>query len=156
MSLRVEGAVANPRSIEADDLAGLPAQVEDVSRHVAGREGLAVRLGALLALAEPLPEADYLTVIADDGRFMASVPLDAVADALLVYRLGNGPLPREKGGPLRLLIPDAARCGTSEIDDCANVKYVAVLRVEIGRGTDTRPTTRRAHEALHEAEKIKN
>ena len=147
--LAVGGGVERPRTFGAADLEALPGQVADVGTLVAGREGRAVRLAAVLDAAGPLPQATHLTVESGDGRFSANVPLDALADALLVYRLADGPLPAEKGGPIRLLIPDAARCGRAEIDACANVKHVAVLRLETGRGRDTRPTTKAEHAAMH-------
>jgi hypothetical protein len=83
-------------------------------------------------------------------RSYPGVPLAAVRDALLVYRLGDGPLPSSKGGPVRLLIPEAAACHTDEVDTCANVKFVARLTLEAGPGKDTRPTSPRAHASLHE------
>lgn len=149
MILRVEGAVARTCELDHEALAALPRQIEDVAALVAGRNGRGVSVGAVLAEAGVRTEATHLTVEADDGSFAASVPLDAVGDAVLVYRLGDGALPREKGGPLRLLIPDAARCGRAEVDTCANVKHVAVLRLEVGQGRDTRPTTRAEHAAIH-------
>jgi DMSO/TMAO reductase YedYZ molybdopterin-dependent catalytic subunit len=147
--LDVEGAVTRACRLTAADLAALPGQVEDVSTLVSGREGGAVRLRAVLDAAEPSPQATHLTIESSDRGFSASVPLDALAEALLVYRVGGGPLPRAGGGPVRLLIPDAARCGRAEVDTCASVKDVGVLRVEIGRGRDTRPTTKAEHAAVH-------
>jgi DMSO/TMAO reductase YedYZ molybdopterin-dependent catalytic subunit len=145
----VEGAVARPRAFGLADLGALPDQVDDVGTLVAGRAGKAVRLAAALRAVGPSPDATHLTVESGDGRFAASVPLDGLAEAVLVYRLGDGPLPAAQGGPVRLLIPDAARCRQAEVDTCANVKQVAVLRVEIGRGRDTRPTTKAEHAAAH-------
>lgn len=149
MSLRIEGAVETACELGFAELRGLPGQIEDVCAVVAGRTGGAVTLRAVLRTVRLDSRADHLTVEADDGAFAASVPLDAVADAVLVYRTGESPLPRAEGGPVRLLIPDAARCGRAEVDTCANVKYVATLRLDIGRGRDTRPTTRDEHAAVH-------
>lgn len=147
--LRIEGAVARETTLDAAALAALPGQVDDVGTLVAGREGGAVRLRAVLEAVGVAADATHLTVESGDGRFAASVPLDALADAVLVHRLGDGPLPAANGGPLRLLIPDAARCGRADVDTCANVKDVAVLRVERSRGRDTRPTTKAEHAAIH-------
>jgi DMSO/TMAO reductase YedYZ molybdopterin-dependent catalytic subunit len=149
LRVRIAGAVARPRTLAAGDLARLPGQVEDVGALVAGRVGGAVSLRAVLGAAAPLPDATHLTIESGDGRFAASVPLDALAEAVLVYRFGDGPLPAAMGGPARLLIPDAARCGRADVDTCANVKDVAMLRVETARGRDTRPTTPAAHAAVH-------
>lgn len=103
----------------------------------------------LLARAGVRSDASWITVESDDASFAASVPLDAVREAVIVYALDGKPLPREKGGPFRLLIPDSARCGTAEIDKCANVKSVGVLRLETERGRDVRPSTKAEHIAMH-------
>ncbi len=146
---RIEGAVKTARAFSFDDLAGLPGQVADVGSVVPGREGAAVLLRSVIENAAATAQATHLTVTADDGEFSASVALDGLADAVLVYRLGAGPLPREKGGPVRLLIPGAASCGRDDIDACANVKFVARLELTGGPGTDTRPTSNKSHEELH-------
>jgi hypothetical protein len=51
--------------------------------------------------------------------------------------------------PIRFLIPDAVAKRSAEIDACSNVKYVGRLTATVGAGRDTRPSTKRAHEALH-------
>jgi len=132
-------------------MAALPGQVDDVSSLVKKRSGAAVKLGAVLARAGVRAEATHLTVESADGTFSASVPLAGVRDvALLVYREDDEPLSSSKGGPVRLLIPDAAACRTAEIDTCANVKFVATLTLTVGPGRDTRPATPRSHKKLHE------
>lgn len=149
MTIRIEGLVGRELSLGPEDLAALPGQVEDVSVLVAGRNGRAVRLASLLDRAGVTADAGYLTVEADGEAFAASVLLDAVREAVIVYSLNGAALPKEKGGPFRLLIPDAARCGSAEVDKCANVKNVGVLRLDAGHGHDTRPTTKSDHIALH-------
>lgn len=148
-NIAIVGAVRTGRSLEFNDLQTLPGQIADVAPLVAGRSGAAVRLASLLDASGVEPSATYLTVESDDGSFAASVPLDAVREAVIVYAQGGAPLPREKGGPFRLLIPDAARCGGAEVDKCANVKNVGTLRLDIGHGHDTRPSTKAAHVAMH-------
>jgi hypothetical protein len=149
MGVTVEGLVAKALTLQPADLASLPQQVADVAALVAGRRGAAVRLASVLDLAGVEAGAQWLTVESDDGTFAASVPLEAVREALLVHSLDGTPLPRDKGGPVRLLIPDAARCGTAEVDKCANVKNVGVLRLDAAHGQDTRPSTRQQHVELH-------
>lgn len=148
--ITIEGLVQQPVTVGYDDLAALPGQVADVGSVVPGREGTAVRLGDLLAKAGPTGEATHLTIEADDASFSASIPLATVDSAVIVYRLDGAPLPREKGGPFRLLIPDAKRCHDPAADKCANVKFVARLRLDAGPGHDTRPTTKDEHARLHE------
>lgn len=129
MSLRIEGLVTTPCTLEFAELAGLEEQVPDVSAVIPGRVGAAVAVRALLARAGVRPEATRVTVVSRVGFFKADVPLAAAQTALLAYRLGDAPLPQQQGGPLRFYVPDATACGLEGIDACANVKDVGVLRV---------------------------
>lgn len=152
-ALVVDGLVENPREFALADLAGLPtdAQIEDVSRFHSKRKGDGVALEAVLERVRPLPEANYLTLHADRDDFHVSIPLQAVrAEGIVVYRLGGRPLGVEQCGPFRFLIRDPAACHTSELDDCANVKYLSRIELSHRRGRDTRPQTDDEHARLHE------
>jgi len=150
MAVRIEGAVAKPCTLEFPDFCALDGQITDVSALVPGRSGGAVRLRNVLDVAGVTSDATHLTVESDDETFSACVPLDAVLDsALLTYREGDVPLPAAKGGPVRMLIPDAAACRVEGVDACANVKFVGLLLVTVGRGRDTRPVSKTSHEELH-------
>jgi DMSO/TMAO reductase YedYZ molybdopterin-dependent catalytic subunit len=151
--LRVDGHVSQPLRLSLADLAGLPSdqQIADVSRFHPKRQGDGVALEAILALARPLPAADYLTLHAEQDDFHVSVPLAAVrSEGIVVYHRGGEPLSNEQGGPIRFLIRDPAACHTDELDDCANVKYVNRIELSIGRGRDTRPRNDEEHAKLHE------
>ena len=151
IDLVVAGLVGEPRTYDFEDLAALPGQIADVSALAEGRQGAAVRLATLIERSKPTNDASYITLFAD-GDYSASVPLEAVIDqAVLMYRLGDGPLDREHGGPVRFLIPDVAACQTAEVDSCANVKFLR--RIELGseRGRDVRPRPRTEHADLHRA-----
>lgn len=150
MKLIVDGAVLAPLELGFDDLAALPEQVEDVSAFVAGRDGGGVRLSAVLRRAGLKPDATHVTCESSDGKFRASVPLSAVREAIVAYRMGEDSLPESRGGPIRFFIPDAAACAADEIDQCANVKFLGRLHVSKGAGSDTRPTTPDEHAKLHE------
>ena len=140
-TLRVEGEVQTPREFVFAELAALPEQISDVGSLIPGRQGGAVRLRTLLDATGVHPHATHVTLHATDGDFSASVPLAAVRErALIVYRMGEVPLPVEQGGPLRFLIMDAEACGLSEIDTCANVKFLGSIQVTQEPGVDTRPT----------------
>ena len=151
-TLRVQQEGKAVQEFDFQELSHLDGQVDDVSKLIPGRVGGAVRLQAILDRLEPSPELDYLTVESTDGGFAASVPLEALRGALIAYRLGDEPLPKEKGGPLRFLIPDDEGCATGGADACANVKFVGTLRLTKGPGKDTRPRTPRQHTELHERE----
>ena len=72
--------------------------------------------------------------------------------AIVIYRLEGQPLPSSAGGPLRFYIPDFAACHTSEIDECANVKFVDRMEFTATPGQDNRPHDADEHAALHEME----
>ena len=152
--LKVEGAVENPAELSYDDLAGLPEafQVADVSKFPAHarRPGDGVTLEAVLERVRPKPEANYLTLHADRDDFHVSVPLQAVrGEGILVYKNAGGPLGPEHGGPTRYRLRDPSASHTTEMDDCANVKYLSRIELSVRRGRDTRPADEAAHEALH-------
>jgi len=144
LSLAIAGEVRAPRAFTRDDLAALPGQVVDVSTRLPGREGRGVELSALLAAVGILPAATHVTVSADNGSFLASVPLAAVAEAIVIYGLGDEALPKSAGGPLRFFIPDVARWANAGVDHCANVKRLETITLTAGPGEDTRPSTRRS------------
>ena len=127
--LEVDGAVRAPRTLAFDDLAALPGQIADVATLVRGRVGGAVRLATILESVGAAPEATHVTLVSTDG-FAQSAPLAALGQAVVLYRLGDGPLPAEEGGPLRFLVPNAAECAAMGIDRCTNVKYL--VRITLG------------------------
>jgi DMSO/TMAO reductase YedYZ molybdopterin-dependent catalytic subunit len=151
-SLRVEGAVAISRDFSFADLATLPDQVADVSYLVPGREGGGVRLQSILDKVSPTASAQHITLYSSDSKFSASVPLAAVRNAIVAYRLGNEPLPEKKGGPFRFLIPNIEECAIGSVDACANVKFLARIELSQHPGQDSRPTSKVMHEEHHTKE----
>jgi DMSO/TMAO reductase YedYZ molybdopterin-dependent catalytic subunit len=155
-TLTIDGQVEQPTTFSFADLAAVTAefQVPDVSAIDPKRKGGAVRLAGLLALVRPKVGAKYLTLHATRDDFHASIPLDSVTNrAVVIYRLGAEPLPESAGGPLRFYIPDFAACHTSEVDECANVKFVDRIELSTERGYDNRPHDAAEHAELHEREK---
>jgi DMSO/TMAO reductase YedYZ molybdopterin-dependent catalytic subunit len=153
--LTLDGEVESPLSLSFADLAALPEsdQVRDVSRIDSKRKGDAVKLSGLLARVKPHPSVRYLTLHASRDDFHASIPLDSVREtAILIYRLDGEPLGENAGGPVRFFIPDFASCRTSEIDECANVKFVDRIELSAERGQDNRPHDDAEHAKLHERE----
>ncbi len=154
--LKLEGAIENPTAFGFDDLEQLPesSRVLDVSRFHPSRKGDGVTLDALLEVVRPRPEANYLTLHADKDDFHVSVPLQAVRpESVVVYKYEGRPLDVAQGGPVRFLVKDPTACHTSELDDCANVKYLSRIELTVRRSRDTRPADDAAHAALHEAQK---
>lgn len=150
--LEADGQVAHPSGFSFAQLGGLPEQIADVSKVLPGREGGGVRLRAVLDKVQLNGHPKYITLEAMDGKYSASVPLEAVLDrGIIVYRLGDAPIPESKGGPIRFFIQDVEHCGVAEADKCANVKHLR--RIILGaKGRDTRPETPRAHKVIHEHE----
>jgi 2-dehydropantoate 2-reductase len=138
VSLRIDGRVIQPIILDAEALAKLPAesQIQDVSVMSSGTRGQGVRVKALLEIATPMIGADHVTFHSADGQFAASLRVkDAVETGILVYARDGQPLPREAGGPFRLITPG--------LDDlCANVKGVARVEFTVGPGKDTRPSNK--------------
>lgn len=157
--LRVDGEVEAPVELSFADLESMPksVQVIDVSRFNAKRPGDGITLNGLLDHVKPKDAATYLTLHASADDFAASIPLQAVRDeGIVVYRLNRQPLPLDKGGPVRFLIPNPAACHTDELDDCANVKFVDRIELTAGKGRDTRPDDDEEHEELHRHEAESN
>jgi hypothetical protein len=130
-ALRIEGAIAHELAFDFTALAALPDQIDDVGTLVPGRSGGGVRVAHLLDLAGPHDAATTVTLLSADATFAAEAPLAAVRNGIVVYRLGDDPLPAELGGPLRFLLIDSASCAPDgKPSACSNVKQLAAIRVE--------------------------
>jgi DMSO/TMAO reductase YedYZ molybdopterin-dependent catalytic subunit len=135
--LTLEGELNSPRSLDPSELRRLPAQIEDVSTIVPGREGSAVWLRDVLAHAGLKPSGRFATLASGDGRFAISIPLQPLLErAVLVYRKGDAPLPPTSGGPVRVLLTGKVECEAPEIDACAMVKGLGRIRVTSEREAD--------------------
>ena len=153
--LRITGEVDNPLGLTFDDLAAVDDdyQFPNVSRLLPARQGDAVILTGLLALAGVKDTARYLGLHSSTDNFHASIPLAPVRDkALVIYRLEGQPLAKSAGGPVRFYIPDYARCHSDEIDECANVKFVDHIELTAERGFDNRPQDEEEHQRLHDGQ----
>jgi DMSO/TMAO reductase YedYZ molybdopterin-dependent catalytic subunit len=111
-SLSFYGEVDNPYALRWDELQALD-QVEQVSDlHCVTRwsrfdqQLTGVRVGELLERAQPRAGATHALVHCFGG-YSTNLPLEALGDddVLIAHRAGGEPLPREHGGPARLLVP---------------------------------------------------
>ena len=115
--LRVTGLVEQEIEIDWNELVALPMQesyvtLMCVSNDVGGDlTGNALWLGHpirnILARARPLPEADMVLSVSQDG-WTASTPLDVLQDdrdALLAVGMNGELLPLEHGFPVRMVVP---------------------------------------------------
>lgn len=105
-------------------LAALPEGISDVSALIPSRRGAAARLHQILAAAG-VPTSGEAVVVAADGYVTPPVPLGDLRCAVLLHSLGDAPLPSDKGGPFRLLIPE----GMAPAGPCSNVKGVVRIAV---------------------------
>ncbi|MGH8945722.1 MAG: molybdopterin-dependent oxidoreductase [Acidimicrobiia bacterium] len=121
-SLRLSGLVARESELAYEEISHLGGSIPDLGMVADGFVGRAVPMRAVIDRARPDHRATYVTVESDDGFYRASIPLSELAEnGWLAYSLGEGPLPRERGGPLRVVVPLGRTL-------CWNVKSVAELR----------------------------
>lgn len=135
-TIRIDGAVIQPVTLDREALAKLPAefQVNDLSGLIPNTTGRAVRVKGILEVPTLAIGADHVTFHSQDGQFAASLTVQqAVEYGMLVYELDGQPLPESRGGPFRLFTPGLG-------DLCANVKGVARIELTKGAGKDTRPS----------------
>ena len=152
-TLRIDGDVRTPRSFQRTDLgqADEADQVADVSQVFEGRDGRAITLAGLMKLVGVQDSARFLGLHASRDDFHASIPLDVVVPrGYLIFEQEGQPLTLDQGGPFRFLIQDVESCHTSDIDECANVKFVDHIEFTADRGHDNRPQDDAEHAARHE------
>lgn len=110
--LRVDGACRNPLVLRWEEFLALD-QVDDTSDFhcVTGWSRLdirwrGVRFADVAALADPEDDARFVMCHAFDG-YTTNLPLAEALkeDVLLVHEADGGPLPRDHGGPVRLITP---------------------------------------------------
>jgi DMSO/TMAO reductase YedYZ molybdopterin-dependent catalytic subunit len=110
--LKIDGLVANPAQLTWDEFNALP-QVEDVSdfhcvttwsKYDCRWRGVAFT--TLYELVRPQPEARFVYFTSYDG-YSTNVALEKCLDddVLIATSFDGAPLPREHGGPARVIIP---------------------------------------------------
>ena len=111
-SLKVDGAVESPLTLNWAAFMSLP-QLEDVSDfHCVTTWSLfdskwaGVQFSTVAALVHPLASATHVMTYASDG-YTTNVNLEEAMkdDVLLVHSWNGAPLPREHGGPVRMITP---------------------------------------------------
>ncbi len=109
--LRIGGLVSTPQQLDFAGLGRLDEQHRETSTLLGGREIVAVSLAQLLALAQASARGRSIVAESADGDFLTTLPIAAAAACVIVYRVGDAPLPRSLGGPYRLVTNGRVRCG---------------------------------------------
>ncbi len=109
--LVIHGEVAARQALDFDALSALSEQLVEPSALLAGRDIVAVRLDALLAMAGVTAGARSIVAESAEGSFVTSMSLETARQCVVVYRVGEAPLPRGLGGPFRLVTQGRLRCG---------------------------------------------
>jgi len=110
--LTVDGLVETPLALGFDDLLALPQVDLDADFHcvtgwsVYDLRYRGVRLETVLALARPTAQATHLMAYGADG-YSTNLPLEEAIkpDVLVVHQIEGQPVPRERGGPVRVVTP---------------------------------------------------
>ena len=109
--LHIDGEVATPRDFDFATLRAITEQLVEPSTLLAGREIAAVRLTVLLGLAGVRPTAQSIVCESEDGAYVTTLALEAARHCVVLYRVGEAPLPRGLGGPFRLVTSGRIRAG---------------------------------------------
>lgn len=129
--VQVTGLVENERVLQYSDFtSGLLGPHLDVTPIVPAFSGIATPVTSLFEITKPLSACTHVIFHASD-EFQATIPLDQLGDALLLFQQDDQPL--KKGFPVRLLVPD----GSSE---CLNVKSVVKIECVQGDRQDEQAT----------------
>jgi DMSO/TMAO reductase YedYZ molybdopterin-dependent catalytic subunit len=108
----VEGLVEQPTTWTWDEMHALPPSEYHGDIHCVttwsklGMEWEGVSVDTLLAAARPLPAATHVLAFSSTG-YTTNLPLADVTDgkAWVAFMAEGQPLPRDHGGPARLLVP---------------------------------------------------
>jgi DMSO/TMAO reductase YedYZ molybdopterin-dependent catalytic subunit len=108
----IEGLVRNPREWSLDELKAQAGSTFEGDIHCVTKWSkiatsfTGVSVDVLLDLVEPLDEASHVLAFSYGG-YTTNLPLQDVRDGLawVVWEHEGAPLPREHGGPVRLLVP---------------------------------------------------
>ena len=108
----VEGLVANPTTWTWEQIQALPGSTYNGDIHCVtmwsklGMVFTGVSVDTLLEAAQSLPAATYVVACSHTG-YTTNLPLADVTDgkAWVAWEVDGQPLPRQHGGPARLLVP---------------------------------------------------
>jgi DMSO/TMAO reductase YedYZ molybdopterin-dependent catalytic subunit len=111
--LRIDGLVASPRELTYKELLRLPRAEQTSDFHcvtgwtVRNVRWAGVRFRDLLALAQPLPQADALRFVSAESPYEDTLTLPQALrpHAMVAYEMDGRPLSRPHGAPARVVMP---------------------------------------------------
>jgi DMSO/TMAO reductase YedYZ molybdopterin-dependent catalytic subunit len=111
-TFKVEGLVQSPTTWSWDEIRALPEAVYSGDIHCVttwsklGITFKGVSVDTLLDAAKPLPPASHVLAFSHTG-YTTNLPMPDVTNgrAWVVWEVDGEPLPREHGGPARLVVP---------------------------------------------------
>ena len=111
--LRIDGLVKRPRELGYEELLRLPRAEQTSDFHcvtgwsVNNVRWAGVRFHDLLALADPLPQANALRFVSAEHPYEDTLTLDQALrqNAMLAYEMDGTPLSRPHGSPARVVMP---------------------------------------------------
>ncbi|WP_248897823.1 molybdopterin-dependent oxidoreductase [Haloplanus halobius] len=110
-TVTVVGAVSSPRSVRVTDLMAMRSVAVEDSTACDGEAPTSrwsgVPVGTILDRASPRSGAGHALVRSADPEFACGFALDRLRDALLAVCVDGDPIPADRGGPVRLIPPDA-------------------------------------------------
>lgn len=116
--VQVRGAIHHATDLKYSDFVeGKLGPHLDVNPIVPQFSGIATPISSLFEMITPLQECTHIIFHASD-EFQATIPLEEVGDALLLFQQDGHPL--QKGFPVRLIVPNGA-------SECLNVKSVVKI-----------------------------
>ena len=121
--IQISPEKGEPYLVERRKLASLPEGLKDIGQVFERRKGAAARLDSLWTELD-LHENGRAIVVAFDGFATEPIPITSLMSGFLIHSLDGNPLPEDKGGPFRLLIPEETPGVPSS---CANVKGVVKI-----------------------------
>jgi DMSO/TMAO reductase YedYZ molybdopterin-dependent catalytic subunit len=122
ITLTIDGEISIPRGFTFEELRRARGQIVDGGGLFGRRDVKALPLSALVGPLGIKPCA-RLAVVRGSDSFVANIPVAIIHQCILVYAVGELPLPAELGGPVRLFAPGQGRC--------ANVKAVTSISLTV-------------------------
>jgi DMSO/TMAO reductase YedYZ molybdopterin-dependent catalytic subunit len=127
--LTVDGAVEKPLSLTWDEVMALPQASQTTDFHcvtgwsVGHVPWRGVRLSTLWDLARPTAEARFANFISMEQPYVDTLSMaqTTLPQVMLAHTMGNAPLSRAHGAPMRLIIP--------EMYGYKNVKWLHHIRL---------------------------